>query len=269
MVTSVNLEITHVETSQSSKEVTVNQAVDDLDGAISDQVSQTVTDGADTVLTDAVALRTMHIGFAGALTADRNVIVPNNKKFYQCRNGTTGGFNVTVKTSAGSGIILRPGEERWLRADGTNVVAISRPIYTISEALATMVGEQQVFEVTVGQAALASAGTVALITAKNGEQWKVREIFLSGAGTNFSGGGGDRDLDIKEASTIYATVPAATLQTLAAARWGDGGVPFPATAAHLTAATAAGADLVAAYSGGTADYTAGALTLIIVAERAA
>lgn len=125
----------------------------------------------------------------------------------------------------------------------------------------------EVFETTVGQAALASAGTVILLNAAAGEQWKVRELWLSGAGTNFSGGGGDRLLDIKEGTTIYSTIPAATLQALAAARWGDAGLPFPATAAHLTTATAVGADIVAQYSGGTADYTAGSLTIVLVAER--
>ena len=110
------------------------------------------------------------------------------------------------------------------------------------------------------------AGTVTLLNAVTGEQWKIREIFLSGAGTNFNGGG-DRLLDIKEGTTIYSTIPAATLQTLAAARWGDTGVPFPATASHLTTATALGADVVAQYSGGATDYTAGSLTIILTAER--
>lgn len=123
------------------------------------------------------------------------------------------------------------------------------------------------FQTTVGQASLASGGTVKLLDAATAEQWKVRGIFLSGAGTNFSGGGGDRLLDIKEGTTIFSVIPAATLQTLAAAVWGDTGVPFPATAAHLTTATAAGADIVAAYSGGATDYSAGELTIVLLAEQ--
>lgn len=130
-------------------------------------------------------------------------------------------------------------------------------------------GAVQVFETTVGQAALATGGTVVLLDSSAAQQWKVREIYLSGDGTNFSGGGGDRDLDIKEGTTIYSTIPAATLQALAIARWFDTGVPAPATAAHFTTASAAGADIVAAYSGGAADYTAGSLTIVLVAERVA
>lgn len=121
------------------------------------------------------------------------------------------------------------------------------------------------FETTVGQAALVSTGTVTLLNAVTGEQWKVREIFLSGDGTNFSGG--DRLLDIKEGTRIYSEIPAATLQSLAVARWGDAGTPFPVTALDLTTATALGQDIVAQYSGGATDYTAGSLTIVLIAEQ--
>ncbi len=132
-----------------------------------------------------------------------------------------------------------------------------------------IIGDVAVFETTVGQAGLASAGTVTLLDALDAEQWKIREIYLSGAGTNFSGGGGDRLLTISDGTSIWTVIPAATLQSLAVARWGDAGTPFPATASHLTAASAAGTDITAAYSGGATDYTAGALTLVLVAERVA
>lgn len=166
-----------------------------------------------------------------------------------------------------------------LKLDGIEALAEVNDVFSVFARVGAVVAVRgdyrggditrglEVFETTVGQAALAGAGTVTLLNAAAGEQWKVRELWLSGAGTNFSGGGGDRLLDIKEGTTIYSTVPAATLQALAAARWGDTGMPFPATAAHLTTATAAGADIVAQYSGGATDYTAGSLTIILIAER--
>lgn len=132
-----------------------------------------------------------------------------------------------------------------------------------------IIGDVAVFETTVGQAAMASGGTVKLLDALAAERWKVRNLWLSGAGTNFSGGGGDRLLSISDGTAIYSVVPAATLQALSAARWGDTGVPFPATAADFTLASAAGIDITAAYSGGVTDYTAGSLTIVIVAERTA
>ncbi len=132
-----------------------------------------------------------------------------------------------------------------------------------------IIGDVAVFQTTVGQADLASAGTVTLLDALTGEQWKIREVFLSGAGTNFSGGGGDRLLSVSDGTSTWTVIPAATLQSLVPARWGDAGTPFPGTVSHLTAASAVGTDITAAYSGGATDYTAGSLTLVLVAERVA
>lgn len=123
-------------------------------------------------------------------------------------------------------------------------------------------------DVTVGQAALAGAGTVTLLTSAAGKQYKIREMYLNSNGTNFSGGGGDRLLTISDGTTDYSVIPAATMQSLVNARWGDTGLPFPASAA-LNTSTVAAANVTAAYSGGTADYTAGSLVLSIVFERVA
>lgn len=61
--------------------------------------------------------------FTGAITADRNVIVPTSNKVYIARNATTGGFNVIIKTAAGTGVTLAPGTSQLVYCDGTNVVA--------------------------------------------------------------------------------------------------------------------------------------------------
>lgn len=132
-----------------------------------------------------------------------------------------------------------------------------------------IIGQMAWFEATIGQGALASGGEVTVLDALSGEQWKVRGALLSGAGTNFSGGSGDRALSITDGTSTWSVIPAATLQSLAAARWGDTALPFPATVAHMMTASVAGADIVAKYSGGANDYTAGSLTLAILAERTA
>lgn len=62
------------------------------------------------------------VNLTGAMTANRNVIVPDPNKLYLVKNSTTGGFSVVVKTSAGSGVTIPPGTARWVYADGTNVV---------------------------------------------------------------------------------------------------------------------------------------------------
>lgn len=58
----------------------------------------------------------------GEPTADRNVIVPAKSKLYLVRNTTTGSFDVTVKTSAGTGVKVPRNEARILYCDGTDVV---------------------------------------------------------------------------------------------------------------------------------------------------
>ena len=50
------------------------------------------------------------------------VICPTSSKVYILRNGTTGGFAVTLKTAAGTGISVANGKTALLYCDGTNVV---------------------------------------------------------------------------------------------------------------------------------------------------
>ena len=130
-----------------------------------------------------------------------------------------------------------------------------------------IIGDVAVYETAVNQSGLASAASVILLTAKKGEQWKIRDIRLSGGGTNFSGG--DRLLSITDGTTVWSVIPAATLQSLAVADWGGSGLPYPATAADLTASSVVSTNIVAKYSGGATDYTAGECTLILTLERIA
>lgn len=130
-----------------------------------------------------------------------------------------------------------------------------------------IIGDVAIYETTVAFSDVASAGEKILLDAAAGEQWKIRDMIHTGGGTNFTGG--NRNLDIKSGSTIYSEIPHAALNSLAAARWGDADLPFPATATDMNTATAAGVDLVAAYTGGTTDDTAGSFTMIIFAERIA
>lgn len=124
------------------------------------------------------------------------------------------------------------------------------------------------FDVTVGQAALAAAGHVALITSSGAKQYKIRSLQLNSGGTNFSGGGGDRLGQVSDGTTVYSVVPAATMQSLVNAQWGVTALPNPASAA-LNTSTAAGANLFFAYSGGSADYTTGSLVITGIAQRVA
>jgi hypothetical protein len=66
--------------------------------------------------------RNMVVEVTGALTGTKNVIVPTAEKIYLAKNSTTGGFAVTFKTSAGTGVAVAAGTAQWVYCDGTNVV---------------------------------------------------------------------------------------------------------------------------------------------------
>lgn len=75
--------------------------------------------------------RNMVLNLTGALTATRNVVVPTQKKVYLFRNSTTGGFALTIKTSAGTGVAVAAGQSRWVYCDGTNVIDGLSGFYTV------------------------------------------------------------------------------------------------------------------------------------------
>jgi hypothetical protein len=60
----------------------------------------------------------------GALTGNRNLIVPDSEKFLVVKNECTGAYTVTVKTAAGTGIALVAGQTAHLYVDGTNVRSV-------------------------------------------------------------------------------------------------------------------------------------------------
>ena len=78
---------------------------------------------ADVTLTD-VQARARYLTISGALTANRSVIVPNDwEGIVFCNN--TGAFTTTIKTSAGTGIVVAQTKRAILFADGANVIRIT------------------------------------------------------------------------------------------------------------------------------------------------
>jgi len=72
--------------------------------------------------------RKMFLAITGTLTADRNVVCPTVSKLYFITNSTTGGFSVTLKTTAGAGILVPNGRSVTLYCNATDVVnALSAP----------------------------------------------------------------------------------------------------------------------------------------------
>lgn len=105
---------------------TVNAGVTSLvETAIAGTAAVSMTD-ADYTLTSnngaADQARAMFVTVTGTITTARNIICPTVSKLYYFTNSTTGGFALTLKTAAGTGISVANGDRVALYCDGTNVV---------------------------------------------------------------------------------------------------------------------------------------------------
>lgn len=90
--------------------------------SVNDTTSVTVTTADVTPSGNAVAAR--YITTTGALTGNRNVILPTNWEGVVYNNNTDSGgpWTTTFKTSGGSGIVVAKTKRAYLIGDGTNIV---------------------------------------------------------------------------------------------------------------------------------------------------
>jgi len=126
MPTSPNLLIDHIVQSQYQKEVTANTAFNALETAITSEASVAIGGTGDYTLS-LTEMRHAVLQLTGTLTGNRNLLVPNRDKLYIVHNATTGAFTVTVKTSAGTGIVVEQGFKSLVYCDGTNVLEFTGP----------------------------------------------------------------------------------------------------------------------------------------------
>lgn len=132
------------------------------------------------------------------------------------------------------------------------------------------VGSIIVRNIAMTAAALATAGHVAIQPSAGSMQFQVNDIKVNYSSSGLSGGGGDRLVKVTDGTTIYnnAGITAALLGTPVNTVWGGSGNPLPGTVA-LNTATAAGAALYAAYSGGATDFTTGTVNITVTLTRVA
>lgn len=98
----------------------VNDNFDEIDKCFGIQ-AKSVTN-ADVTLTADEARSEIQVT-SGTMTANRSYIVPTLEAKYCIVNSCAGGFDLTVKTAAGTGVICPTGCATWVYCDGTNVVA--------------------------------------------------------------------------------------------------------------------------------------------------
>jgi hypothetical protein len=120
-----NLNIPHIATNQSQKEVTANTAFDDLDTASNGAVSIDVSGSSDVTPLPATLLLGFSFTLTGNLGSNINLLVPAAQKFYRFThsafNASLGSFTITVKVSGHAGVTLNYTDEFLLYCDGTTV----------------------------------------------------------------------------------------------------------------------------------------------------
>jgi len=106
----------------------LNDTLSRIEKAIADDQSVSTT-GGDTTLTNDQAVNAI-LAVSGTLSSDANIIVPTRTKAWIVKNGTSGAYTVTVKTVAGTGIVVPQGESALLYCDGTNVLQARASTFT-------------------------------------------------------------------------------------------------------------------------------------------
>lgn len=117
-----NLSLSQVVAAQSNKETTINDSDAELEDALTELAPKVLTSLTTGItLTTAEWLRAIRVDFTGALTGAFTAHAPAVKKLAIVSNLTTGGFDVTIDIASGTGIVLHPGQQKLVYADGTNV----------------------------------------------------------------------------------------------------------------------------------------------------
>ncbi len=198
----------------------VNTGITELtDSAIAGFASIAMTD-ADYTLTVANGTtdqaRRMMLNMTGTLSAPRNVICPTASKLYVIKNATTGGFAITLKTSAGTGISVPNGSSMLLMCDGTNVVdaitSFSSGTFTNLAYTGTLTGGTGVVNLGSGQFYKDASGNVGIGTTgpavklqpsgiSNGATLELLRVENTGSGANTAS-----QIVFRSAGTNYADI---------------------------------------------------------------
>jgi hypothetical protein len=142
---SPNLAIAHVAASQNQKEVTINDAIDALDRAMTDTLALDLSTSPLTIggaqLRSAMVLLPM-----GALTGPASIPVPPIRRVFALLN-TDSAFAITVERGAAA-IAVQPGENALLICDGTADglfrVGPGAPVYDFGMVAGTAPGANEV-----------------------------------------------------------------------------------------------------------------------------
>lgn len=103
---------------------TVNNNVSLIEEMVGGRTTVTVTGNVTLSMTNGTTCEARHmvLELTGSSGAARQVVVPAVEKFWIVYNNTTGGYDHTVKTASGTGVVVPNGKKMAIYCDGTNVV---------------------------------------------------------------------------------------------------------------------------------------------------
>jgi hypothetical protein len=110
----------------------LNAVLDRIDEAIAGATTVSTTGGT-TTLTDEDYIedesRKAILLVSGTLASNSTIVIPALTKIYAVSNATSGSFTVTVKTSAGTGVVVPQGTQSFVLCDATDcfLVGVSGP----------------------------------------------------------------------------------------------------------------------------------------------
>lgn len=131
-----NLEYVDLTEGQRGKATSTNVRAERISAALTENLIVAMADGNQTP-TKASCLACMTIECTGALTADRDLVLPTNRKLYFIENKTTGGFKIRAKCSGQTGFLIDNGTYAIARSNGTDIVLIATGSVTASGVVNT------------------------------------------------------------------------------------------------------------------------------------
>jgi len=118
MVDTPNLEITEVATGQNQKEATINNAINDLENALTDTVDIDVSAG-DVTVTDDQGHDNIVLDVINATAATRIITVPQFKRLFVVHSDSGNTQSITVRRGTTDITGLTSGQTRIFYTDGS------------------------------------------------------------------------------------------------------------------------------------------------------
>jgi hypothetical protein len=159
--------------------------------------------------------RALYLNLSGTPGGAADLVVPALQKSYLVKNGTTGGFAVTIKVTGQTGVSIPNGKTVWVYNNGTDVVtAVDHiPSLTLGAALPVASGGTGSTSTTFVNLATNVTGTLPVANGGTGATTLTSNNVIIGNGTSavqFVAPGTTGNVLTSDGTTWASTAPAAS-----------------------------------------------------------